>query len=276
MNIDRDINRDLNRDLNHDELRRELRAVEADHQASMAPWREALKRIFAEKGSGIPATAKAELLGVPAPGRRQFFKFGGATIIGAAIMAACGDDDDDDGSGPGSGSGSGDSAATEMDVVLLRTATSLELLAVEAYQVAIDSGVVTTRSIADAAVLFQSHHQEHAEALQGATEANGGTPFTEPNQFVFDNVVTPALPSLTSETAIVGFAATLEDAAAQTYAFAAGALSTPEFRQTIMSIGGVEARHLAILRTSLGDPAVPVAFLPTDGAIPAESFVSAS
>lgn len=276
MNIDRDINRDLNRGLNHDELRRELRAVEADHQASMAPWREALKRIFAEKGSGIPATAKAELLGVPAPGRRQFFKFGGATIIGAAILAACGDDDDDEADGSGDDNGDGESAATEMDVVLLRTATSLELLAVAAYQTAIDSGVVTTRSIADAAVLFQSHHQEHAEALQGATEANGGTPFTEPNQFVFDNVVTPALPSLTSETAIVGFAATLEDAAAQTYAFAAGALSTPEFRQTIMSIGGVEARHLAILRTSLGDPAVPLAFLPTDGAIPAESFVSAS
>ncbi len=263
-------------DINRDELRRELRAVDADHRASMAPWREALKRIFAERRGDIPATAKAELLGVPAPGRRQFFRFGGATLIGAAILAACGDDDDEEEGSPSGEDGGGESAATEMDVVLLRTATSLELLAVAAYQTAIDSGVVTDRAIADAAVLFQSHHQEHAQALQGATEANGGTPFTEPNQFVFDNVVTPALPSLTSETAIVGFAATLEDAAAQTYAFAAGALSTPEFRQTIMSIGGVEARHLAILRTSLGDGAVPVAFLPTDGAIPQESFVPAS
>ena len=34
----------------------------------------------------------------------------------------------------------------------------------------------------------------------------------------------------------------------QTYAFAGGALSTPELRSTIMTIGGVEARHAAALR----------------------------
>jgi hypothetical protein len=40
----------------------------------------------------------------------------------------------------------------------------------------------------------------------------------------------------------------LEEAAAQTYVFAGGALSTPALRSTIMTIGGVEARHAAVLR----------------------------
>jgi hypothetical protein len=46
---------------------------------------------------------------------------------------------------------------------------------------------------------------------------------------------------------VVALALALETAAAQTYAFAGGALSTPALRSTIMTIGGIEARHAAIL-----------------------------
>ena len=55
-----------------------------------------------------------------------------------------------------------------MDLALARTAASLEQLAVDTYQTGIDSGLVTTMAIADAAVLFQSHHQAHLDALNGA------------------------------------------------------------------------------------------------------------
>ena len=55
-----------------------------------------------------------------------------------------------------------------MDLALARTAASLEKLAVDTYQTGIDSGLVTTMAIADAATLFQSHHQEHLDALNGA------------------------------------------------------------------------------------------------------------
>ena len=51
-----------------------------------------------------------------------------------------------------------------------------------------------------------------------------------------------------TEADAVQIALDLEEAAAQTYAFAGGALSTPGLRSTIMTIGGVEARHAAVLR----------------------------
>ncbi|CAN5190129.1 hypothetical protein BH18ACT4_BH18ACT4_05340 [soil metagenome] len=260
-------------DLNRDELRRELRAVESQQRAALPQWRDALRRIFADR-NGISTRTKAELLGVPAPGRRQFFRVGGATIIGAAILAACGEDNDD--VAKTGTTTPAETGAAEPDLALLRTATSLELLAVDAYQAALDSGLITTDAISDTAALFQTQHQEHAEQLQGATEDSGGEPFTESNQFLRDNVLTPALPGLISEATVVDFAISLEDAAAQTYVFAAGALTTPESRQATMAIVGVETRHLAILRGLRSAPAVPVAFLPTTAAIPPESFVPAS
>ncbi|MGH9185821.1 MAG: ferritin-like domain-containing protein [Acidimicrobiales bacterium] len=259
-------------DLNRDELRRELRDVDEAHRAAMKPWRQALMRLFGgRERDQLSVMRKAELLGVPVPGRRQFFRFGGATLLGAAVLAACGDDDDDAASTPTTGAGGG---ATDMDRVLLRTATSLEILAVQTYDTAVGSGLVTTQAVADAAMLFRDQHDEHAEQLKGATEANGGEPYAEPNAFVKANVVDPAVAGLRTENDVVAFAATLENVAAQTYAFAAGALSIPALRQAIMAIGGVEARHAAILRHVLAEAEVPDAFLPTEERIPDEALIT--
>jgi plastocyanin len=43
-------------------------------------------------------------------------------------------------------------------------------------------------------------------------------------------------------------AGAIQPAAAQTYVYAGGALSTSALRSAIMTIGGVEARHAAVLR----------------------------
>ena len=59
----------------------------------MPRWYDALRQIVGG-GTKLSTDEKAALLGVPAPGRRSFFKLGGATIIGAAVLAACGDTDD--------------------------------------------------------------------------------------------------------------------------------------------------------------------------------------
>lgn len=263
-------------DINQDEVRRQLRASAEDQKVALPVWRQTLARVF-EPGSGVSHAEKAQLLGVPT--RRQALKLGGGVVIGAAVLAACGSDDDDgnmgastsDDSAPASGGGSGDAA--ELDLTLLRTATSLEIAAVNTYQAAIDSGLVTTQAIADAAVLFQEQHQEHADLLSTATEDAGGEAYTDPNPYIQENVIDPALAALTDETSVVSFALDLENVAAQTYAFAAGALSTPAYRQAIMTIGGVEARHAAVLAGVLMEAQVPNAFLPTDQAAPEDSFV---
>ena len=249
-------------DLNRDELRRELKAIDADNKAVMPRWYDALRQIVGSD-TKMSTDEKAALLGVPAPGRRSFFKLGGATIMGAAVLAACGDTDDDSGSGGSTTSstmGSGEGEGDEMDLALARTAASLEKLAVDTYQTGIDSGLVTTMAIADAATLFQSHHQDHLDALNAAISDAGGEEVTEPNAAVFEALVEPAVAAAKAEADIVQIAFDLENAAAQTYVFAGGALSVPVLRSTIMTIGGIEARHAAILQIA------------AQGAAPADVF----
>lgn len=261
-------------DVNQDEVRRQLRASREDQRLAIPAWKDALARVFAP-GSGVSHTEKAQLLGVPT--RRQALKLGGVTVVGAAVLAACGSDDPD-GAGDGGTDTSvapmgGPAAASDLDLTLLRTATSLEISAVDTYQAAIDSGLVTTAAIAEAATLFQEQHQEHADLLAVATVDAGGQAYEDPNPFVQENVIDPALEALTDEISVVSFAKELEDVAAQTYAFAAGALSAPALRQAIMTIGGVEARHAAVLAGVLDEAQVPVAFLPTDAAVGEDAFV---
>ena len=237
-------------DLNRDELRRELRAIDADNKAIMPRWYDALRQIVGG-GTKMSTDEKAALLGVPSPGRRQLFKVGGATIIGAAVLAACGSDDDGTDASGGTDTTADDGANGEnMDLPLARTAASLEKLAVDTYQVGIDSGLVTTMAIADAAKLFQEHHQAHLDALNGAIKDAGGEEVTEQNQAVFKALVEPAVSAAKAEADIVKLAFDLESAAAQTYAFAGGALSVPALRSTIMTIGGIEARHAAVLQVA--------------------------
>ena len=231
-------------DFSRDEFNRQLREVEAMNKAAMPKWRETLDKVF-NGGVDMTSAEKAHLLGVP--GRRQFFKIGGATIAGAALLAACGDDDDTADaptSGDGGGDDDGGSDDPNMDIVLANTAISLEILAVDTYQVAIDSGLVTTAAVGDAAGLFQQHHQEHADALKGVV---GDGAYDQANAAVKTALVDPAVEAAAGEGDIIKLAFDLETAAAQTYVFAAGALSTPELRSTIMTIGGVESRHATIL-----------------------------
>jgi hypothetical protein len=239
-------------DLNRDELRRQLRGAEEDNRRATRQLREVLKRWTGGGAREVSVDDKAALLGVPSPGRRELFRVGGTLVLGAAVLAACGDDGGDV-ADAGTTTTTATTGATgggaAQDVVLARTAASVELVAVAAYQAAIDSGVVTTAAIADAAKLFQAHHREHAGALNAAVRDAGGAEVMEANAFIMSNVVAAA--DLSSERAIVQFARSLEDTAASTYVFAAGALSQPALRQAIMAIGGVEARHVTALDLAL-------------------------
>jgi ferritin-like protein len=235
-------------DLNQDEVRRQLKAVDAQHRTVMPKWRDALHRMLHGE-TDLTTDEKAAVLGVPSPGRRQLFKFGGAAVLGAAVLAACGSDDKNKASGTTT-TAAGGSGGGSMDLPLARTAASLEQLAVTTYDTAAKSGLVKTSAIASAATLFHDHHLAHRDALNSAIGSLGGQPVTEQNAAVYDALVKPALGKAKTEADVVALALSLELAAAQTYAFAGGALSTPALRSTIMTIGGIEARHAAILTMS--------------------------
>jgi hypothetical protein len=263
-------------DISRNELHRQLKDVEADQRAAMRPWRESLLRIFGGAGTSLPTDAKAQLVGVP--GRRQFLKIGGVSILGAAVLAACGNDDDRASTATtGATPTTLASGAGVDDVTLLKTATSLELLAVATYETAAGSGLVTNAAVADAAKLFMEHHRAHADALQQATTAAGAEPFDQPNAAVKAAIVDPAVAAAKAEADVLKLAYDLEAAAAQTYVFAATALSTPEYRSTIMTIGSVESRHQQILGAvlELGPSALfPAGFFKADNPLPAGAVVS--
>lgn len=265
-----------NNNLSNDEIRRQLRSIDKMNEMAMPRWRDTLSRIFGGDDT-LTTEEKAAVLGVPAPGRRDLFKMGGAAVLGAAVLAACGSDDKKTASTTGApatnaaGTTAGTTAPTtaettaattaettaettasteagggNMDLVLAKTAASLEKLAVDVYGTA--AGLLTTKGILDAATMFAGHHQMHLDALNSVITGAGGKAVTEMNQAVFDALVKPSLDKAKTEADAVMIALALEEAAAQTYAFAGGALSTPALRSTIMTIGGVEARHAAVLR----------------------------
>lgn len=258
-------------DISSEYVRREAKASQVEHTTSMKAMRELVSRLFGDTSeSGI---AKADFA-TGGLNRRKFMKIGGLTVATAAIFAACGDDDDDSGAADkaaGTDKMTGDDAATS-DITILRTASSLEVLAVEVYQKAIDSGLVKTAAVGDAAKLFQAQHKEHAALFQGATKKLGGKVMTEANPVVLQSLQGP-IAALADETGVVNLALMLEQAAAATYQSTVGAFKDLTLNQAAMSVGGVESRHVAVLSSVLKMPAAPKAFQTTDGAVAAGTGV---
>jgi hypothetical protein len=266
-------------DIPRDELRRELRDIDRANRAAMPAWRSALARLIG--GDECSTDEKAAILGVPSPSRRSLLKFGGASVLGAAVLASGGFAVSAAGRPRPTSVPTDTSAATgggmgpEMDLVLAKTAASLEKLAVDTYGAA--AGLLIAPALLDAATMFADHHQQHLDALNAVITGAGAAAVTEANAAVNAALVQPAVEAAAAEpdpsqaeTAAITLAVTLEEAATQTYCFAAGALSTPALRSTIMTIGGIEARHAAALRlAALGQAPADVfvggrAFFPGD------------
>jgi hypothetical protein len=253
--------------------RRQLQDATCGHVDGIGPLRDLLLRLF-DPAAAVAPSAKAELVGLST--RRRFLKIGGATLLTAGVLGACSEAEprpsEADLEPPGLRSTTTTPTTEptdprERDLMFLRTGTSLELVAVDVYQQALDSGALSTPAVRSAVETFLHHHRDHAAALQFATSEHGGTPYTEPNPVVMRSVVVPALPTLTDEPAITRFARSLESVTASTYTHAAGELSNPTDRRTMMSLGGAEARHAAVFAHLVGTlptRTVPEPFINTD------------
>lgn len=276
-------------EFNRDEVRRELRAADRAHREAMKPWREALLRIFAD-GEHAPEAARAQLAG--APDRRSFLRIGGISVAGATVLAACGkkkaaNKPGQSGTTQPTTTAAADAPSTtavvpttqpnpddaKLDLSLLRTATSIELLAVAVYAKA--APLVKDPTVLAAAKLFSDQHSEHARLLQATTRQSFGADkvYDKPNEYLMTNLVTPTLPNLKSDLDIAQFALSLENTAASTYVFAASQLSVAKLRQAIMAIGGVEARHAAVLGGVLKTVVPTESFFTIRDAAPKDSLV---
>ncbi|MBW3555732.1 MAG: ferritin-like domain-containing protein [Actinobacteria bacterium] len=260
-------------DFSSDFVRREARESQSDHVSAMRSMKDLVGRLFNGESTESPF-AKADFA-TGGLNRRRFIQFGGLTVATAAVFAACGTDDSDTAKKPAGEKGEAPKtspAEAQGDIQILRTASSLEVLAVDVYEKAIQSGLVLTPAVGDAAMLFQSQHREHAELFQGATKKLGGKPMTDPNPVVAQSLEGP-IAALKDETSVIQLALMLEQAAAATYQSSVGQFKDVKLNQAVMSVGGVEARHAAILAGVLKQPQVPKAFQTKDGAVAAGTGV---
>jgi len=189
--------------------------------------------------------------------RRRFLA--AAAVLGAGALEAC------NGHGPGRTIGATPSPPTSTtsttladiaagpaaDVLILRTASSIEHFAAGVYTRLEGSRLITSPGVLDAVRFFADHHSAHGSIFEGATTKSGGVPYALANA-TLSAPVEARLQAMRTEADAVALAYGIEAVAAATYASSAGQLSDPGLVGLMAGVGAVEARHLAVLGTFLG------------------------
>ena len=192
--------------------------------------------------------------------RRDALPVGGLSVFGAAFLAACGEQA---GVVPSAnilseGAVTPTTALPEgviTDVVLLRTAASLEYNAIDTYNAVLDGGLLTGdyAKLTDAVKRFRDDHQAHADAVNRLVVASGGKAHTCANARIDTLYIQPAIALITAKDNpdlskdIVALAHALENLATQTYQGVVASLTAPSLRADAIRIAQDEARHAVVL-----------------------------
>jgi hypothetical protein len=185
--------------------------------------------------------------------RRTLLRTTGLTVGAGALLAACSGSDSTGLARVGTvpeATTLEDEQVT--DVVLLRTAMSLEYSAINTYKAAASAGYLAGNNAAiDAAGLFIAEHQAHAQALAGLISAAGGTPYNQPNERIDSVYISPALALIAEsddpQLDTLLFAHALETLATSTYHHYVSLLNDAPLRAEAIRIGADEAQHAAAI-----------------------------
>ncbi|WP_327292659.1 ferritin-like domain-containing protein [Streptomyces sp. NBC_01198] len=206
------------------------------------------------------------------PGRRRFLA-GAGGLAAALALAACSSSDKDTSASGTKGAGAPKPSASSLytgDLKVVALATALENQAVGAYRAtlaAAKAGKLGTvpPAVATFVTTAMAQHSDHAK-VWNAVLTGAGKPAVTGVPLTNQAATTAALGKATSVGDVAKLALQLEDQAAQTYVFAAGAVTSAGGIQTAATIAPVEAMHAAILHYVLGQYPVPDDFLPTSKA----------
>ena len=140
-------------------------------------------------------------------------------------------------------------ADNNLDVQILQTASSLEVLAIATYGAALSLPFIANGNavVKTFAMTTMNQHDQHRQAFQAQTTALGGKVQTNPNP-KYAPVVEAAKPTLQGPADVVKLAATLEQVATDTYLADLSMFADTKSKQIMASVMGVECQHLATLR----------------------------
>ena len=165
-------------------------------------------------------TKRASIPTLKIPERRNFLRGTGTAVLSAGAVALI----------VGCESMASDSARTmdvdpENDVAILNVALALEWEAIGAYQLGAESGLLR-KSVVEVAVLFQSQHKEHADALIGAIDTFGGVAVQPKSNGEYAMAL--KADTLGNEQDVLRLAAKLEKGAANAYLGVIPAFTDPD------------------------------------------------
>jgi len=202
--------------------------------------------------------------------RRSFLMgMGGAVVLGSVAACSSSKSKQKDGGGSSGGTSGGETYPGDLKVVAL--AAALEYLAVTAYQGALTkAGKGELGKVPPAIATFittaMKQHTDHAAAWNSVLKKAGkpaisGAPLTITKDQVAMLNAAKSVPD------VAKLALALENAAAETYTFAAINVKDIGGIMTAAAIQPVETMHAAILSFVLGEYPVPVSFIGTSNAV---------
>jgi rubrerythrin len=154
-------------------------------------------------------------------------------------------------------------ASTDANIAIAKFAESVEFAAVAAYQAAAKTGLVTGAGLSTA-LEFAKQHEAHGLAFLSYA---GGPKLPANPKLVA--AIAPEIEKAKTETEIVTIAYGVENAAAATYLYAIGALTSDKALALTATILPVESQHATVwgqvLGYSLSKPGFIPAFLTTSG-----------
>jgi hypothetical protein len=143
------------------------------------------------------------------------------------------------------------SAALEGDLSILNVALGLEHEAISAYQLGATSGLLQ-KPVLDIAVLFQSHHKGHRDALMATIQKLGGKPMGERSLDDYAKSLNAA--SLKTQADVLMLAARLELGAINAYLGVVPAFKDNKLGQVAARLAADETMHWSVLAQALGKP----------------------
>lgn len=177
--------------------------------------------------------------------RRGLLRASGVTVLSAsavALMAGC----------EKMAMAQGNSASNAAnDVGILNTALALENEAISAYQLGAQSGLLQ-KPVLEVAVLFQTHHKEHRDALIATIRKLGGTPVAAKSDAEVAKALNASM--LKTQADVLRLAQRLEKGAANAYIGVIPSFGDRALAQVSARLAADEAMHWTVLSQALKDP----------------------